>query len=57
VVNGAHVQFTSADPTVDVHAVTAWAIEHGVRLDSLTVTRPTLEDVFLGLAELDEEPA
>jgi ABC-2 type transport system ATP-binding protein len=57
VVHGARVQFTSADPTVDVHAVTAWAIEHGVRLDALTVTRPTLEDVFLGLAGHEEEPA
>jgi ABC-2 type transport system ATP-binding protein len=49
-VNGSRVEFTSADPTVDVHAVTAWAIEHGVRLDALSVTRPTLEDVFLSLA-------
>ena len=52
--NGQHVEFTSADPTRDVHAVTAWAIEHGARLDALSVSRPTLEDVFLGLS--DAEP-
>jgi ABC-2 type transport system ATP-binding protein len=52
--NGQRVEFTSADPTRDVHAVTGWAIEHGARLDALSVSRPTLEDVFLGLA--DAEP-
>jgi ABC-2 type transport system ATP-binding protein len=48
--DGRRVEFTSSDPTVDVHAVTEWAIARGVRLDALSVTRPTLEDVFLGLA-------
>jgi ABC-2 type transport system ATP-binding protein len=52
--NGQRVEFTSADPTRDVHAVTGWAIERGARLDALSVSRPTLEDVFLGLA--DAEP-
>jgi ABC-2 type transport system ATP-binding protein len=55
-VNGARVQFTSSDPTVDVHAVTAWAIERGIRLEALSVTRPTLEDVFLGLAGEEDAP-
>ena len=49
-VNGSRIEFTSSDPTVDVHAVTKWAITRGIRLDALSVTRPTLEDVFLGLA-------
>ncbi|HZI45219.1 MAG TPA: ABC transporter ATP-binding protein [Ilumatobacter sp.] len=52
--NGQRVEFTSADPTRDVHAVAGWAIEHGARLDSLSVTRPTLEDVFLGLADAEQ---
>ena len=43
----------STDPTRDVHAVTGWAIERGVRLDALSVSRPTLEDVFLGLADVE----
>lgn len=51
--NGQRVEFTTMDPTRDVHAVTGWAIERGVRLDALSVSRPTLEDVFLGLAEAD----
>ena len=36
-------------------AVTGWAIERGARLDALSVSRPTLEDVFLGLAD-GEQP-
>ena len=46
--------FTSADPTRDLHAVTGWALEHGARLDALSVSRPTLEDVFLGMADVEE---
>ncbi len=53
--NGQRVEFTSTDPTRDVNAVTGWAIERGVRLDALSVSRPTLEDVFLGLADVDTE--
>ena len=54
VLKGQRVEFTSIDPTIDVHAVSAWAIERGLRLDSLSVSRPTLEDVFLGLANGEE---
>lgn len=57
VVDSGSVRFTTADPTVDVHRLTAWAIEHGVELGSLSVARPTLEDVFLGLADAGEEPS
>ncbi len=53
--NGQRVEFTSIDPTREVNAVTGWAIERGVRLDALSVSRPTLEDVFLGLADVDTE--
>jgi ABC-2 type transport system ATP-binding protein len=62
--NGQRIEFTSTDPTRDVHAVTGWAIERGAQLDALSVSRPTLEDVFLGLADVPadvpsdvEEPA
>ena len=51
---GQRVAFTSADPTRDLHAVTGWALEHGARLDALSVSRPTLEDVFLGLADVEQ---
>jgi ABC-2 type transport system ATP-binding protein len=54
VLKGQRVEFTSIDPTIDVHAVSTWAIERGLRLDALSVSRPTLEDVFLGLADGEE---
>jgi ABC-2 type transport system ATP-binding protein len=39
----------SADPVRDLHRLTGWAIGHGVALDGLEVTRPSLEDVYLEL--------
>jgi ABC-2 type transport system ATP-binding protein len=44
-----HVGFETPDPTGRLHELTDWAIERGLRLDDLTVTRPTLEDVYLRL--------
>ncbi len=43
-----HVLFT-ADPTRALHELTGWALEGGVILEHLEVTRPTLEDVYLEL--------
>ncbi len=37
------------DPTRALHALTAWAVERGLALESLEVVRPTLEDVYLAL--------
>jgi ABC-type multidrug transport system ATPase subunit len=36
-------------PTETLYALTAWACERGVELDSLRVAPPTLEDAFLAL--------
>jgi ABC-2 type transport system ATP-binding protein len=41
------VELTSDEPTRDLHDLTGWALERGVRLDRLEVRRPTLEDVYL----------
>jgi len=48
------VRFRTHTPTRDLAPLLAWAAERGVELEGLTVTRPTLEDVYL---ELTEEPA
>ena len=53
-VRGGSVEFATTAPTRDVHAVTSWAFERDVELDSLSVVRPSLEDVFLGLAGEDD---
>jgi ABC-2 type transport system ATP-binding protein len=40
---------TTAEPVRDVNTLTGWALERGVDLAGLTVTRPSLEDVYLEL--------
>jgi len=35
-----------------LHELTGWAIDQGLNLDGLEVTRPTLEDVYLSLTSL-----
>jgi len=36
-------------PTADLHALAGWALDHGLELEALTVSRPTLEEVYLRL--------
>ncbi len=47
------VEFQTTQPTADIARLTGWAFERGIELANLTVTRPSLEDVFL---ELGGEP-
>lgn len=50
------VQVRSSSSTKDIHTLAGWALQRGVELAGLTVTRPTLEDVYLGLVgEPDDE--
>jgi ABC-2 type transport system ATP-binding protein len=46
---GGLVEHETADPTALLHQLTGDALARGERLDGLTVTRPTLEDVYLEL--------
>ncbi len=39
----------AAETTKLVHDLTGWALNHGVILESLEITQPTLEDVYLQL--------
>jgi ABC-2 type transport system ATP-binding protein len=47
--NGGIVERETDDPTTLLHELTSAALARGERLESLTVTRPTLEDVYLEL--------
>jgi ABC-2 type transport system ATP-binding protein len=47
--DGSIVQRETDDPTSLLHELTGQALARGERLDGLTVTRPTLEDVYLEL--------
>ena len=41
------VEIKSKDPTRALHELTGWALDQGLQLDDLQVTRPSLEDVYL----------
>jgi len=45
------VTATSDSPTRTVHEITGWAIERGIELIDLTISRPSLEDVYIQLTE------
>ncbi len=44
------------DPARALYALAGWALERGEHLDSLTVGRPTLEDVYLRLTDGQGHP-
>jgi len=54
--DGSLVERETDDPTMMLHELTGAALARGGRLESLTVTRPTLEDVYLELTA-DEGPS
>ena len=43
------LRLSSTSVTADLHALSGWALERGLELESLEVSRPTLEDVYLQL--------
>ena len=46
--NGFYTVSTDS-PTRALHQLTAWAVENGIELEELTVSHPTLEDLFIEL--------
>ena len=48
------VLLATTEPTRALHVLTGWALERGEELDALTVTRPSLEDVYLRLTGAEE---
>ena len=44
-------EITPDDVHRALHQLTGWAIDHGVSLDGLEVTRPSLEDIYLSLTD------
>ena len=51
--SGRLVEASIEQPTAAVHRITGWALEAGVELDSLSVSRVSLEDVYLSLTDPD----
>ena len=54
-VNGRVAEHETDDPTELLHRLTGEALARGERLEELTVSRPTLEDVYLDLTAEAEE--
>ena len=52
---GGAVEIQSVDPTSDLHTLTGWSLDNDVDLVDLSVTRPTLEDVYLELTGGDAD--
>jgi ABC-2 type transport system ATP-binding protein len=48
-------RYQAEDPTRFLHDLTGWAIQNGVTLEGLDVSRPTLEDIYLKLTADDAE--
>ncbi len=55
--NGHQVEQQTDDPTTLLHELTGGALARGERLEGLTVSRPTLEDVYLELTAEGPEDA
>ena len=53
--DGDGVLVRTLHPTRVVHALSGWALDLGRELVGLTITRPTLEDVYMAL--VDDQPA
>ncbi len=50
------VLVSTAEPTGALHHLTGWALDAGHKLDLLTVTKPSLEDIYIALtATTDDE--
>ena len=53
--SGRLVEASIDQPTAAVHRITGWAVEAGVELESLSVSRVSLEDVYLTLTDAAAE--
>ena len=49
------IEIEEADPTRALHELTGWSLSHDVELERLTVTRASLEDVYLELTRAGDE--
>lgn len=47
--DGAFALIDTEHPTAVLHRLTTWATDRGIELEGLTVTKPSLEDVYLEL--------
>ncbi len=53
--DGEEVSVETMTPVADLHELTGRAVERGLKLEGLEVTRPNLEDVYLSLTGEDDQ--
>jgi ABC-2 type transport system ATP-binding protein len=53
---GGRLLLSSTSVPADLHVLAGWALERGLGLEDLEVTRPTLEDVYLQLTTESDTP-
>jgi ABC-2 type transport system ATP-binding protein len=54
-INGGRVEMSATDPVRTLHALTGWALEHRLDLSGLSVSRSSLEEVYLQLTASAEQ--
>ena len=52
--DGGRYTIATDAPTLSLHRLTSWAVERGIELEELAVSRPSLEDLFIELAGASE---
>lgn len=52
--NGSQFTIATKETTTVTHALTTWAVEQDLTLENLTISHPTLEDVYLALTSSAE---
>ena len=52
--DGGRYAIATDAPTLSLHRLTSWAVERGIELEELAVSRPSLEDLFIELAGASE---
>jgi ABC-2 type transport system ATP-binding protein len=45
------IELETLDPTRTMYELTSWAVQAGISLEGLEITRPTLEDVYLQITQ------
>jgi ABC-2 type transport system ATP-binding protein len=50
-INDGIVELDTNDPTRTLYELTSWAVQAGISLDGLELTRPSLEDVYLEITK------
>ncbi|MFZ0015297.1 MAG: ABC transporter ATP-binding protein [Acidimicrobiia bacterium] len=49
--DGETVVIEATQPTAEIYRISSWAMDNGIELEELSVTRPSLEDIYLALTE------